>query len=141
MTIKVHNLNNFNGVINAFKIEIKDEAENMARRVAFAVDRAVVMASPVDTGRFRANWQVALNSSPSGTVDHVPGAQGSTTAQNTQKALDQLDKLTKQFKLGDEIVIINNVEYGPVLNDGHSKQAPKNFVQIAVMSGIAAAKR
>ena len=141
MTIKVHNLNNFNGAINAFKIEIRDEAENMARRIAFAVDRAVVMASPVDTGRFRANWQVSLNVAPTGTVDHVPGTRGSSTAQNTQKALAQLDKVTKQFKLGDEIVIINNVVYGPRLNDGHSKQAPQNFVQIAVLSGIAAAKR
>ena len=141
MTIKVHNLNNFNGVINAFKIEIEDEAESMARRVAFAVDRQVVMMSPVDTGRFRANWQVSLNVDAVGTVEHIPGIKGSTKGPNTQKALDQLGKVTKQFKLGDEIIIINNVEYGVYLNDGHSKQAPQNFVQIAVLAGVAAAKR
>lgn len=141
MTIKVHNLNNFNGAINAFKIEIKEEAESMARRVAFAVDRQVVMMSPVDTGRFRANWQVTLNVEATGTVEHIPGIQGSTKAQNTQKALDQLDKVTKNFTLGDTIYIINNVVYGPPLNDGHSKQAPKNFVQIAVQAGVAAAQR
>jgi hypothetical protein len=141
MTIKVQNLNNFNGAINAFKIEIVDEAESMARRVAFAVDRQVVMMSPVDTGRFRANWQVSLNVEASGTVEHVPGIGGSTTAQNTQKALDQLGKVTKDFQLGNRICIVNNIVYGPRLNDGHSKQAPRNFVQIAAMAGIAAAKR
>ena len=141
MSIKVHNLNNFNGVINAFKIEIVDEAENMARRVAFAVDRQVVMMSPVDTGRFRANWQVSLNVEASGTVEHAPGVGGSTTAQNTQKALDQLDKVMKGFELGNDIYVVNNIVYGPRLNDGHSRQAPKNFVRIAAMAGIAAAKR
>lgn len=141
MAINVRNLNNFNGAINAFKIEIKDEAESMARRVAFAVDRQVVMMSPVDTGRFRANWQVSLNVEATGTVEHVPGVGGSTASQNTQKALNQLGKVTKDYKLGDSIYIINNVVYGPRLNDGHSKQAPKNFVQIAAMAGIAAAKR
>jgi hypothetical protein len=141
MSIKIHNLNNVNGAINAFKIEIKDEAEAMARRVAFAIDRQVVMMSPVDTGRFRANWQVSLNVEAGGTVEHVPGVGGSSTAQNTQKALDQLGKVTKDYQLGDSIYIVNNVVYGPRLNDGHSKQAPKNFVQIAAQAGIAAAKR
>lgn len=141
MSIKINNLNNFNGAINAFKIEIKDEAEAMARRVALAVDRQVVMMSPVDTGRFRANWQVSLNVEAGGTVEHIPGVGGSTTAQNTQKALDQLGKVTKDYQLGDSIYIVNNVVYGPRLNDGHSKQAPKNFVQIAAQAGIAAAKR
>ena len=141
MSIKIHNLNNFNGAINAFKIEIKDEAEEMARRVAFAVDRQVVMMSPVDTGRFRANWQVSLNVEASGTVEHVPGVGGSTTGANTQKALDQLSKVMKDYELGQDIYVVNNVVYGPVLNDGHSKQAPRNFVQIAAQAGIAAAKR
>jgi hypothetical protein len=141
MAINVRNLNNFDGAINAFKIEIKDEAESMARRIAFAVDRQVVMMSPVDTGRFRANWQVSLNVEATGTVEHVPGVGGSSKSQNTQKALDQLGKVTKDYKLGDSIYIVNNVVYGPRLNDGHSKQAPKNFVRIAAMAGIAAAKR
>jgi|InoplaM1SAM_1038575.scaffolds.fasta_scaffold02473_1 hypothetical protein len=141
MSIKVDNLAGFNAAINSFKIEIRDEAESMARRVAFAVDRQVVLMSPVDTGRFRANWQVSLNVDAAGTVEHIPGVKGSTRGPNTQKALDQLDKLTKQFKLGDTIVIINNVDYGVYLNDGTSKQAPRNFVQIAAMAGIAAAKR
>lgn len=141
MTIKVTGLNDFNGAINSFKVEMVKEAEDMARRVAFAVDKAVVMMSPVDTGRFRANWQVTLNVPATGTVEHVPGIQGSTKAQNTQKALDQLSKVTKNFTLGDTIYVINNVVYGPRLNDGHSKQAPKNFVQIAVNAGVQEAKR
>lgn len=141
MVIKVKNLRTFQDRIDAFKIEVVDEAESMVRRIAFAVDTAVVRMSPVDTGRFRANWQVSLNVEATGTVEHIPGVAGSTGGQNTQKALNQLAKVTKDYKLGDTIYIINNIVYGPRLNDGHSKQAPKNFVQVAVQAGIAEAKR
>lgn len=141
MTITVQGLPNFNAAIDAFKVEVRTKASDMSRRVAFAVDRQVVMMSPVDTGHFRANWQVSLNVEAKGTVAHIPGVGGSTTGPNTQRALDQLGKVTTDFKLGDTIYIINNVVYGPPLNDGHSKQAPKNFVQIAAMAGLAAAQR
>lgn len=139
--MKATNAQAFNAILDDFKVDIKTASEQMVRRVAFAVDKAVVMASPVDTGRFRANWQITVNVAATGTVEHVPGVAGSTTAANTQKALDQIGPVMKDYRLGQPIYIVNNLVYGPRLNDGHSKQAPANFVQMAIRAGVAEAKR
>ena len=141
MVMKITNMREFQGTLGKFKVEVKDQAEKMVRRTAFAVDKAVVMASPVDTGYFRANWQVTLEVPATGTVAHIPGSNGSSAASNTAKAMSQLGMVTKDYKLGQTIYIVNNVVYGPRLNDGHSKQAPANFVGKAVQAGIAEAKR
>lgn len=141
MSMKITNIREFQGTLGKFKVEVKDQAEKMVRRTAFAVDKAVVMASPVDTGYFRANWQVTLEVPATGTVAHIPGSNGSSAASNTAKAMSQLGMVTKDYKLGQTIYIVNNVVYGPRLNDGHSKQAPRNFVGKAVQAGIAEAKR
>lgn len=141
MVINVKGLRELQGRIDEFKIEVKNEAEDMVRRIAFAVDSTVVRMSPVDTGRFRANWQVTMSAPATGTVDHVPGKGGSSTGANTRKALDQLQMVMKNYELGKPVFIVNNVVYGPRLNDGHSKQAPRNFLKIAVEAGIVQAKR
>ena len=143
MSMKILNLDQFDGKLREFKIEVKDNAEKMVRRVAFAVDKAVVMASPVDTGRFRANWQVTLNVPATGTVGHIPGRKGSTGGANAAAQMAQLAQVTSNYSLESSgiIWIVNNLEYGPALNNGHSKQAPKNFVSKAVQAGINEAKR
>lgn len=143
MSMKITNLSEFDGRLRSFKVQVTKDAEKMIRRVAFAVDKAVVLASPVDTGRFRANWQATLNVPASGTVQFVPGVKGSSGSANAAAAMGQLAQVMSTYRLdnGGVIYIVNNIEYGPALNNGHSKQAPKNFVSKAVQAGIAEAKR
>ena len=69
----------------------------------------------------------------------VPGEKGSTGEANAAAAIDAADKVIETFDIGKnaEVHITNNLPYIGALNDGHSKQAPADFVRIAVMDGLA----
>lgn len=58
---------------------------------------------------------------------------------NAAAAIEAADKVIETFDIGKnaEIHITNNLPYIGALNDGHSKQAPADFVRIAVMDGLA----
>jgi hypothetical protein len=105
---------------------VEQNATSMLRRVAVAVDRTVVFATPVDTGRARANWQAQIGSPASGTVPP-------TTAEASVAAAQAV---INNAKPGDTIHLTNNLPYIGKLNDGWSAQAPANFVQEAVAVGV-----
>ena len=119
--------------------KVTEGADSLVRKVALAADQAVVMATPVDTGRARSNWIVALDASPEQTIDpYAPGEAGSTEAANTQAAIDQGQSVIRGYN-GDqnqEIHITNNLPYIQRLNDGYSAQAPANFVEQAVIEAV-----
>lgn len=105
--------------------------QKLVRKVALSVDTAVVLSTPVDTGRARANWQVGLGSVPGGTVD-TPGS----AEQGASSALTNAQNVIATYKGTGTIHIINNLHYIEALNNGHSRQAPAGFVEIAVVAGI-----
>lgn len=111
---------------------VENNAAALVRKCALAVDGAVVIATPVDTGRARANWQVSLNSPAGGTLEAVdPSGQG-TIAKGAATIAG--------YKRGGAIHITNNLPYIGRLNDGWSAQAPAGFVLRAVLVGIAVIK-
>lgn len=120
-------------------------ADQVVRKCALAVDGAVVIATPVDTGRARANWQVELNAPAQGTREPFSeGKEGSTGGANARAAIEEGKKTIADYK-GDapnaSIHITNNLAYIGRLNDGYSAQAPSGFVEKAVMVGVNAIKR
>jgi hypothetical protein len=112
---------------------IEKNSDALVRKCALAVDATVVLATPVDTGRARANWQVELNAPAIGTTTRLsPSGAESIAAARTKIA---------QYKGGTPkaaIHITNNLPYIGKLNDGYSKQAPAGFVEKAVMVGVSA---
>lgn len=137
-------LNEFTRRIRARANAVGDKVTKAVRRVAITADAAVVMATPVDTGRARSNWIVALSAPASGVIEpYAPGEGGSTGPANTQAALDQGEQVITGYTAGHdiEIHITNNLPYIQRLNDGHSAQAPANFVETAVAEAVAAARR
>jgi hypothetical protein len=121
---------------------VEKNATALVRKCALAIDGAVVMATPVDTGRARSNWQVSLNAPASGQIEaYAPGEAGSTGGANARAALDQGKETISKFDTpGGAIHITNNLPYIGRLNDGHSAQAPAGFVQTAVLVGVSAIK-
>jgi hypothetical protein len=116
---------------------VVDNSTKLLRRVAVAVDRSVVLATPVDTGRARSNWQVELGAPAVGVLPAFdPGKSQSTASANTQRALDAARARIAQARNGDEIHLTNNLPYIGKLNDGWSAQAPSNFVEQAVQVGV-----
>jgi hypothetical protein len=110
------------------------------RKVALAIHSAVVIATPVDTGRARSNWVVRVGQPYGGRLDpYVPGEKGSTASQNADRALEQgrqaIASATAQQRV---IYITNNLDYIDALNKGHSAQAPAGFVELAIQAGVSA---
>ncbi|MDX9698649.1 MAG: hypothetical protein RBT55_03665 [Rhodocyclaceae bacterium] len=138
------NLNEFTRRIRARANTLGDNLTKTVRRVAITADAAVVLGTPVDTGRARSNWIVALGAPASQVIEpYSPGEAGSTEGANTQAALAQGESVITGYVSGQdmEIHITNNLPYIQRLNDGYSAQAPANFVEMAVMEAVAAARR
>jgi len=94
------------------------------RKIALELFSRVILRSPVDTGRFRGNWQVAIGSVPSGTLD-LNDASGTATISKATAA-------TAGVKGGDVIYLVNNLSYAQRLEDGYSGQAPNGFVALSI---------
>lgn len=109
---------------------VEENANKLKRQVAVAVDAAVVLATPVDTGRARSNWQVELNRPAGGTVPPLAAGAGAAQA-SIAKAKARIE----QAQQGNEIHITNNLPYIGRLNEGWSAQAPAGFVEQAVLAG------
>lgn len=132
----------FNKRMKAHGANVVKNANIIKRKAALAVDATVVLATPVDTGRARSNWQVSLNVPITDDRDaFAPGKAGSTGGTNAQAALNQGKGVIDSAQPGSGIYITNNLPYIGRLNDGSSAQAPAGFVQDAVLQGINAVKK
>lgn len=134
-------LSDFQRRIRIRAASIARSTDAAVRKVALAVDQAVVMATPVDTGRARANWIVSLGQAGGTVIEaYAPGEGGNTAGANTQAALAQGGSVIAGYQGGrnHQIHITNNLPYIQRLNDGWSTQAPANFVERAVQDGVTA---
>lgn len=130
-------LGDLNGAMKKAGQRVADNADRLIRRCALATDAAVVLATPVDTGRARANWQVELGEPAAGVIGDLKDkkAQFDRSGQST---ISQGSEAIKGYKSGTSINITNNLPYIERLNDGWSAQAPSGFVEKAVQVGISA---
>ena len=109
---------------------------------------SIVKLTPVDKGRLRANWQVDINSMPSGEV--------SGTDKTGNKAISKANSKIDQFKKGS-IYFANNLPYADVAEyglwglgegatskttrDGFSIQAPYGMVRVTLTNFEQALKK
>lgn len=110
---------------------VEKNSQRLVRTVALAVDTKVVLATPVDTGRARANWRAGTERP----TDILP--EPSSKEAGAQEALDQARQAVAAYRGEGEIHISNNLPYIGALNDGHSSQAPAGFVETATAAGVA----
>lgn len=103
--------------------EVPEKANLVKRRVALQILNGVVTKSPVDTGRFRSNWQVTLGLPARGEVEGVRSAED---------VLSTGVSVIAQSKPGETVWLTNNVPYALPLEEGHSEQAPSGVVAVTV---------
>lgn len=95
-----------------------------AHRIAVVlVAQGVVMGSPVDTGRFRGNWQF-------GKV--VPQGELSTLDTSGAATIARIAGQVTNVKAGGEVWIVNNLPYAGKLEYGYSQQAPSGTVRVTL---------
>lgn len=120
-----------------FADEVKGSIETVFREVIIEIGSSVITMSPVDSGRFRGNWQYSINSPKQGELDRLDPTGEKATAELIEGAL--------QFKVGETAFIVNNAPYalklefggynGPtekVNESGYSRLAPKGMVRVTL---------
>lgn len=97
----------------------------VVRKIAFDAFQRVILRTPVDTGRARANWSVALNAPLLGQTTEATDKSGSA-------ALKAAQEQVTTFNGDGSIFLTNNVPYIGALEYGSSKQAPQGMVRLTV---------
>lgn len=110
--------------LRRFERKTEDKMTRAARKITLDAFSGVIMMSPVDTGRFRGNWQTAIGDIPDGTVEAVDPS-GTTVIAKVAGVTGRMDP-------GDVIYMANNLPYAQRLEDGHSQQAPAGMVKLTV---------
>jgi hypothetical protein len=100
-----------------------NQMEKLLRAAVLETDSLLKQASPVDTGRFRASWQVGENATSS-PPDYL-GNEGGPNAN-----IPPMVKINYQDeRLGNVYSVHNNLPYAEPLANGSSKQANAGWVQ------------
>ncbi len=99
----------------------KEQAPQFVRKIALELLKKVTMKSPVDTGRFRANWMVGIG-----------GADETTTDSTVNDAMMRGSIVLTAYRALKQIHISNNLPYAAALEHGHSLRAPLGVAEISV---------
>ena len=99
----------------------KEQAPKFIRKIALDLLRKVTMKSPVDTGRFRANWMVGIG-----------GADETTTDSTVNDAMMRGAIILSAYRDLKQIHLSNNLSYAAELEHGRSMQAPLGVAEISV---------
>ena len=113
---------------------VNGQLEKLLRVAVLDTDTRLKMESPVDTGRFRASWQVGENAA--GSYDAGP----QQTSVNADRSMTSAPSKPEGFPLrkmnygketiGNVYSIHNNLPYAESLANGSSKQTSPGWVQM-----------
>ena len=134
-------LRRFEADLEAFANRLDVGVGVVTQRVALQVFTGVVQKTPVDTGRAKSNWGINVGA-PSPPPSHAMTEEESKSrrkagnkanaASEEAKALAYASAELGSVDGSDAVHITNNLPYIQALNDGHSDQAPKGFVEDTV---------
>lgn len=113
--------------VKAFCEKAKKNPEIVMRQVSMKLFSAIILASPVDTGRFRNNWFAATGPIPSNETTTYAGKQGTAAINRASKVIGESRGMG-----WTELTLTNNLPYAQRLEYGWSKQAPQGIVRVNV---------
>ena len=119
------NAKDFSLKLNKQVLDTNEKIEDAIQVIAMDSLRGVVLKSPVDTGRFRGNWIVSVDS-PNLTETQQTDVNGSATINKGMAAVEAFDINNSR------IYIQNNLPYGNRLENGWSKKAPNGMVALTL---------
>lgn len=121
-----YQIRQFNESVDAWINAVENGLEDVIEIFGGKVQEALVKASPVDTGRFRGNWQVTANRPPLYALNNYD-RDGSDTIAEGKRALHAIMRgggAVRSIYFSNMLIYANALEYG------HSKQAPAGVVGI-----------
>lgn len=111
--------------IQAFVAKAKKNPETVMRSVSLKLFSAIIKASPVDTGRFRGNWQTTGVTPATGLIAGVDPTGN--------KAVNSAATFITNAPSWYTFTLTNNLPYAERLEYGWSKQAPTGVVRVNVI--------
>ncbi|MEW9857887.1 HK97 gp10 family phage protein [Pseudomonas putida] len=105
---------------------VEEQLALRVRTISMEILQLILLAAPVDTGRFKGNNIVSIGAPVYTTSDVVDPSGGETLARGLS-AMTGLEPYTQVF-------IQNNLVYAVPLEDGHSKQAPAGIYGVSFNS-------
>ena len=126
----------FEDQVRAFASRANMSVERTVKGTAIKLFSAVIKSSPVDTGRFRANW-TAAGVQPSTVTTDMTDKSGSAA---TGAMVNYINSAKGQtvFTMANNLPYAHVIEYGGYPGDGpntvggFSKQAPQGVVRVNV---------
>ena len=117
-------MGSFADQVKAWERKTAAKMDLAVRKIAIEMFKRIILKSPVDTGRFRGNWQLAIGSVPNGTLELDDKTGTATIAKGAATALG--------FNAGETIFFANNLPYARRLEEGYSQQAPNGMVALTI---------
>nr|WP_323615363.1 HK97 gp10 family phage protein [Pseudomonas putida] len=108
--------------LQQFRDQTLEDMTEVFQRVMIEIGASIIRLSPVDTGRFRGNWQFTVDTPASASLDNYD-PQGHET-------IAKLVADVQHLSYGQTAYLVNNLIYSIPLEYGHSGQAPKGMVRI-----------
>ena len=122
----------FNKHIKNFSKTANISVEKIIKKLAFDLLTRIIKKNPVDTGRSRAGWYVAMEKLAPFSGGGSTGGKGTGSAEERAgRAKGRFIDHTKH-PWNKWIEIINGVDYIIYLEYGHSKQAPYGMVRVSM---------
>ncbi len=97
--------------------KVDKKATLFIRKIALDGLSQLIRQSPVDTGRFKANWSTSV------------GKLGTETTDKTISNVARQAQGIAKYKLNSKMYLYNNLQYVLSLEMGTSQQAPKGWVR------------
>ncbi|EDQ2321255.1 HK97 gp10 family phage protein [Salmonella enterica subsp. enterica] len=110
--------------VKAFCEKAKKNPETVMRAVSLKLFSAIIKSSPVDTGRFRGNWQTTGATPATGLIAGVDPTGN--------KAVNNASTYIGSTPNWYEFTLTNNLPYAERLEYGWSKQAPVGMVRVNI---------
>jgi hypothetical protein len=122
--------------VKKFADSFIDGAEEATRGTTIKLFSAIINSSPVDEGRFRANW-FATGKQPSEKVTFSTDKNGSSTISKLTSKVEGIADWST-FTLTNNLPYSEVIEFGgyndgPNTVNGFSKQAPAGVVRVNIM--------
>ena len=120
----------FSIALQGFEKKAGQKMKQTIQKISMEAFKRIIMRSPVDTGRFRANWGCSIGSPFSGISD-ATDKSGGATASNAAATVTG-------WNAQGSVFLCNNLPYSIVLEYGHSQQAPAGMVRVTIteMGGV-----
>lgn len=117
-------MGSFADQLRAFADKTKVKMETVVRMTSISLMDGCVDRSPVDTGRFKANWMVGIGTPVTTTV--------TTTDKSGGVSKSRVAPAMETWTAGKSIYITSHLPYAKRLEYGWSKQAAGGMVRLTV---------